>query len=193
MNKSESKYFNTALRMDKALLELLHTKDFEFITVKEICEKAGVNRSTFYLHYETLGDLLNESIAYMNNNFQSYFNDESRLNINEIATADIEHLYLITPQYLLPYLSYIKENKRLFKTVISKANVLGSRDNFNFLFKDVFAPIMSRFNIPENEKMFVISFYINGIIAIIKLWLAGDCKEDIEFISGIITDCIKSL
>ena len=47
LNKSESKYFNTAVRMDKAFLELLGTKSFEYITVKEICEKAGVNRSTF--------------------------------------------------------------------------------------------------------------------------------------------------
>lgn len=42
MNKSESKYFNTAVKMDKAFLELLEKKDFEFITVKEICVKAGV-------------------------------------------------------------------------------------------------------------------------------------------------------
>ena len=47
MNKSESKYFNTAIRMDKAFLELLEKKDFAFITVKEICKSAGVNRSTF--------------------------------------------------------------------------------------------------------------------------------------------------
>ena len=37
MNKNESKYFNTALLMDEALLILLETKEFEFITVKEIC------------------------------------------------------------------------------------------------------------------------------------------------------------
>ena len=54
MNKSESKYFNTALCMDEALISLLKVKDLEYITVKEICEKAGVNRSTFYLHYETI-------------------------------------------------------------------------------------------------------------------------------------------
>lgn len=30
MNKSESKYFNTALRMDEALVELLNQKPFEF-------------------------------------------------------------------------------------------------------------------------------------------------------------------
>lgn len=54
MNRSESKYFSTAVKMDKAFLELLEKKDFAYITVKEICENAGVNRSTFYLHYETI-------------------------------------------------------------------------------------------------------------------------------------------
>ena len=51
MDKNESKYFLTASFMDEALLLLLQKKDFEFITVKELYKKAGVNRSTFYLHY----------------------------------------------------------------------------------------------------------------------------------------------
>ena len=34
MNKAESKYFNTAVKMDEALLELLEKKDFDYITVK---------------------------------------------------------------------------------------------------------------------------------------------------------------
>lgn len=58
MNKNESKYFNTAIKMDQSFLELLEKKDFAYITVKEICHEADVNRSTFYLHYETLDDLL---------------------------------------------------------------------------------------------------------------------------------------
>lgn len=37
MNRSESKYFNTARRMDEALLALLEEKDFAYITVREIC------------------------------------------------------------------------------------------------------------------------------------------------------------
>ena len=44
MNKNESKYFNTAVKMDKALLELLEKKDFEYITIKEICALAEVNQ-----------------------------------------------------------------------------------------------------------------------------------------------------
>ena len=65
LNKSESKYYNTACLMDEALILLLEKKEYNFIMVKGICEKAGVNRSTFYLHYETIDDLLSESIEYL--------------------------------------------------------------------------------------------------------------------------------
>ncbi|MDD6522302.1 MAG: hypothetical protein PUF35_09550 [Subdoligranulum sp.] len=34
-----------------------------------MCEVAGVNRSTFYLHYETMSDLLSESVGRMNEQF----------------------------------------------------------------------------------------------------------------------------
>lgn len=73
MNKSESKYFHTALRMNEALISLLEKKDLEFITVKEICETAGVNRSTFYLHYETISDLMNETVEMVDKRLLSYF------------------------------------------------------------------------------------------------------------------------
>ena len=69
MNRSESRYFATAARMDEAFLTLLAKKNFEYITVKEICEVAEVNRSTFYLHYETMSDLLSESVSRMNEQF----------------------------------------------------------------------------------------------------------------------------
>ena len=73
MNKSESKYFNTARKMDLALISLLKKKPLEYISVSEICKTAGVNRSTFYLHYENIGDLLNETTRYLLNDFLSYF------------------------------------------------------------------------------------------------------------------------
>ena len=58
MKKNESKYFYTAQLMNQALLSLLEKKDIEFITITEITNKAGVSRSTFYLHYEDKEDLI---------------------------------------------------------------------------------------------------------------------------------------
>ena len=87
MNRSESKYFATAARMDEAFLELLEKKDFTYITVKEICEKAGVNRSTFYLHYETVNDLLSECLENIKKRFFDSFANKPNDFIGSIGTV----------------------------------------------------------------------------------------------------------
>ena len=74
MNKNESKYFYTASLMNQAILELLEKKDIEFITITEITQRAGVNRTTFYLHYDNIDDLLEETVSYINKEFVNSFN-----------------------------------------------------------------------------------------------------------------------
>ena len=190
MNKSESKYFNTAVKMDKAFLELLEKKDFEFITVKEICEKAEVNRSTFYLHYETIGDLLDESVQYMFNGFLAYFPNKNGRIMDNIKNAELSDLYLITPQMLKPYLTFIFEHKRLFVTALKKSDLLRLSDSYNKLFTHVLSRIMDRFEIPENRKRYILRFYIYGIIAVIGEWLENDCTESIDFMIDVISEQI---
>ena len=110
MNKSESKYFNTAVRFNKALLSLLEKKAFEYISISEICEKAGVNRSTFYLHYENTSDLLRETIAYVLDNFSSYFSVDIKSVSTKFSNCDLQDLKFVNEKYLYPYLLFIKEN-----------------------------------------------------------------------------------
>ncbi len=44
----------------EAILRLYKTTPFKDITVRKLCETAGYNRSTFYLHYKDIIDLLHE-------------------------------------------------------------------------------------------------------------------------------------
>lgn len=101
LNKSESKYYNTACLMDEALILLLEKKEYSFITIKEICKKAGVNRSTFYLHYETIDDLLSETITYVGKKIQGKFNNKV-LNKQIIKNSKLEDLFLVSSEYLSP-------------------------------------------------------------------------------------------
>lgn len=190
MNKSESKYFNTAVKMDKAFLDLLAEKDFEYITVKDICKRAGVNRSTFYLHYETVADLLDESVAYMSNGFLKYFSENDIG--SKINNSPLDELMFIKPDYIIPYLSYIKDNKKLFQTAVLHSGTLQLDKNYKKLFECVFSPILMRFDVPENERHYTMAFYINGIIALVMEWLKRDCRESIEDIADIIIRNIKS-
>lgn len=49
---------STADAIKEAFMRLLNKKPFDKITVKEIVEECGINRNTFYYHYEDIYDLL---------------------------------------------------------------------------------------------------------------------------------------
>ncbi len=185
MNKSESKYFNTARLMDEALLQLLEKKDFDYITVKEICVKAGVNRSTFYLHYENTNDLLEESLKYIFSRFSEKY-DNSIIDKNKMKNCPVDELILITPQYIIPYLTFLKDHKKLFMVAISKPNVFKIPNSFNEVYEDIFNPILERFSVPQKERKFLLVFYISGMHAIIIEWLRNGCETETEYIADLL-------
>ncbi len=191
MNKSESKYYNTAVKMDEAFLELLNIKEFEYITVKEICEKAKVNRSTFYLHYETVNDLLLETEEYINGKFLSYFIGTEAEKV-EVNSLDDKDLNFIKPKYLVPWLNFIKDNKRLFKTVIKRFNTFDFSNTFGEISSNVITPVLERL-IPEKEdRRYILAFSVEGIMAVVKEWLRNDCDKDVLYVSSLIIRCFNN-
>lgn len=186
MNKSESKYYNTALLMDEALLLLLEKKDYEFITVKEICEKAGVNRSTFYLHYESIDDLLYETIEMINKRFKSAFDNK----VIKPNSLDKEELFLIDDTHLIPYLNFIRENKEIYKLIHNNPFIFKSQDVFHNLYNELFSVILDKFGVPKEEQEYVFAFFSFGLVAIIQKWIENDCEDDILKIAEIMKNMI---
>ena len=190
MNKNQSKYFNTAIKMDEALITLLEKKDFEYITIKEICDTAGVNRSTFYLHYENTSHLLKETTRYIiDKHFAYYQTDKDRISL-QFKACKREELLFITDDYLVPYLTFIKNNQRLFKVSIKQFNALNMDEVYGRMFEHIFNPILERFHIPEKKRAYVIKFYLTGIFAIVMEWLDKDCSDDMATVIAVIIDCV---
>ena len=190
MNKNESKYFNTAIRMDEALITLLEKKDFEYISIKEICDTAGVNRSTFYLHYENTSDLLKETTRYIIDKHLAYYEiDQKRISL-QFETCTREELLFITDEYLEPYLTFIKDNQRLFKISIKQFNSLSMNEVYSQMFDHIFSPILERFHVSEKERAYVMKFYLTGVFAIVMEWLDKNCSDDMKTVIKVITDCV---
>ena len=190
MNKNESKYFNTAIRMDEALITLLEKKDFEYITIKEICDTAGVNRSTFYLHYENISDLLKETTRYIVDKHLAYYEIDQKRILLQFETCKREELLFITDEYLTPYLTFIRDNQRIFKVSIKQFHTMNMDEVYGQMFEHIFSPILARFCVPEAERTYVMKFYLTGVFAIIMEWLSNSCSDDIKTITKIITDCV---
>src|SRR5574344_1336993 len=186
MSKSESKYFNTDLLMDEALVLLLEKKSFEFITIKEICLKAGVNRSTFYLHYENTSDLLKECLEYVNNEFTKQFPTSTTVDVDNLP---LDELLLINDRYLLPYLQFVKEHVTFYKSIYNHPEVFGTANAYERLTSRLFYPILDRYHVSDEDKPYMIEYYIKGMTSLIMMWANNGCKEDIQHIA----DLIKSL
>ncbi|MBQ4561699.1 MAG: TetR/AcrR family transcriptional regulator [Clostridia bacterium] len=190
MNRSESKYFNTAIKMDLALISLLGKKSIEYISVSEICTLAGVNRSTFYLHYENIGELLDEAARYLLDDFLSYFSTDTRSVALGLRDCELKELMFISDRYLTPYLLYIKDRKRVFATALAHNKILGFENVYKQMFENIFDPILDRFGYPLNDRKYVMAYYLNGINAIILEWLREDCCREVGEIAKIISVCI---
>ncbi|MCC8072862.1 MAG: TetR/AcrR family transcriptional regulator [Clostridiales bacterium] len=191
MNKSESKYFNTALLMNEALIDLLKTKDLEYITVKEICEKAGVNRSTFYLHYETILDLADEALDNVTKRFLSYFKHKEGEITGKISSCELSDLVFITKDYLRPYLQFIYDNKNIYRANFRNPNNMQVDKQYELLKTYILEPVFNRFEIPNKFHKYFTAYYIEGISAIIKEWLNTNCSDSIDDIIRVIEECVR--
>ena len=178
--------------MDGALLELLDEKELPYITVKEICARAGVSRSTFYLHYETIGDLLTEWTEAMNRGFLDFMAMDSRGFVEDSPQRTGDELYLVTPKYLIRYLEFVREHRRLYRTALDNAEALQLDGVCDRMYEEVIAPILDRYGVPARDRRYIMAFYINGLVAVMSEWLRGGCAESVEHIAKLIQQCVPA-
>lgn len=185
MNKNESKYFYTANLMNQALLLLLEKKDIEFISVTEITQKAGVSRSTFYLHYDNIYELFEETIENLHKEFINSFTDKTPPNMTSKSDA-----FLITENQLIPYLNFCRKNKRILKLIHQKPTLFQKEKTYKTMYDTIFYPAISHFLKNENEKIYCLEFFTQGVAGIIRKWIDLDCVTEISELIEIIKNCV---
>ena len=142
------------------------------------------------LHYENTADLLAETGQRLLDDFRSYFMVDTVALTAHFADCEEKELNFITEEYLHPYLSYIRDNRHVFATILKHANSFHFDAVFQRLFQHVFDPILHRFGYPAEERKYVMMFYLSGINALVLEWLKDGCRKSIEEVSHIIRECI---
>ena len=90
-------------------------------------------------------------------------------------------------------MTYIREHKEVFATVVQHYKVLGFDGVYERMFDHIFDPILDRFNYPKNNRQYAMMYYLNGTNAIIAEWLKNGCDRSIQEITGIISDCVYGI
>ena len=194
MNRSESKFQNTAAKMGSAFMTLLESKEFADISIMDICQKAGVNRSTFYAHYDNTYDLLKETYQGMIGNFLTECTFDDPVDISDMRKLSKDDLNFATPKYLLPYLEYIQKHKKLYRIYAENAHVFEASKMDDYMIENLFAPIYAKHGVTDKKLVYYMQkYFLKGIDAIITEWVRNDCEDDVLFICEIITYCVRPM
>lgn len=152
--------------LKNALMDLLSEKgSVTKISVRELCERADLNRSTFYAHYSEPKELLEEVEA-------------------ELLDATREHLQKIGAEndigahrYLLSFLIYVKENDKPFRTLLIDAGDPEFRSKF---MQQSIIQFVENLNIsfPKDQEQYIYSYILNGSTGVIIQWMRSDYSID---------------
>ena len=164
MRKQPQVTEQTRANLRQAFWELYAERPVEKISVREITDRAGYNRATFYLYYHDVYELLEEIEGMVLGNIERLVN-ERLLKGDKLEFS--QHMGLVLR---------LAQRSRDYTRVL-----LGPHGDpaFSQRLKEIISPLVDRFFLPDAElddqaRGIVREFYLSGIIAIIRTWTAAD-------------------
>lgn len=77
--------------LQDTVIKLLQTQPLQSISVKEVCQRAGINRSTFYSYYDNIQDLVadieNETLTWLDHAIATAFKTTLRADLEPVITS----------------------------------------------------------------------------------------------------------
>ncbi len=165
----------TRMMLKNSLIKLLKEKPISSLTVKEICELADINRSTFYSHYTDQFDLLSHIEDDVLNDMQETL---GVYNFNKEEEA---------LQMTVKMLEYIVENQEVCQTLLSE-NVNADFQNkvMNFAQQFILSGLEDMEKHDQQVSEYMTVFVVSGTIHIIKKWLRNGMDQSPQQLATII-------
>lgn len=172
----------TKRMLKEGLLRLLEEKPLEKIHVNELCRESGINRATFYRHYETPNDVLAE----LEKDFASEFlTNISRQQPQSIAEAQ---------QMMEGLCAQIHDHADIFK-VLFRCN---SDEDMRRKLADVYRQLWELrkeewqgSNVDEETIKMIITMLCGGCYCLLRYWIMCDIPKTPKEISAILCNLIR--
>ena len=172
------------LAIENAFINLVEIKGFSNITIKEIAEKAMVNRNTIYLNYGSKESILE---AIVRGSIQKYF---GRLTTEYFKTMGVNRRKIETMYRNL--FKVVEDNIELYRILLTDNTSTGYlQPVFNRLRKTIEELIK-----PSNQNKIKISFLINGVIGVLRNYITlatGTEEENIKILTDLTFSIVRQL
>lgn len=177
--KHEVTTYNTKKSLAESLKKAMRAKAFSKITVSEIINDCGVNRKTFYYHFEDIYALL-------------------KWMFEEEAIEVVKHFDLLVDyeEAIRFVMSYVDENEYIISCAYDS---IGRDEMKRFFYADFMGVVTSVIDAAEatfekkvdpDFKEYVAKFYTEAISGMLIDWVKDRDKHDREKVVGYLTTLI---
>ena len=163
MEKKEDRRVTMTRRLLKdALTDILRTEDIYHVSIRELCQRADINRTTFYKYYgsqfDLLADMENDMLEFLSQTIRAYASDQKIIirTVCEYLESHLEFGRLIVNNNVDPLFP-----QRLFAQEILRESVMRNYGSMP----------------DETAQEYLFNYVIYGAYRIICLWINKDQRE----------------
>jgi AcrR family transcriptional regulator len=174
--KTDRKTRYTRMVLQDSLIELMKEKPITKITIKELCTKADINRSTFYAHYTDLYDLLHKIE-------EETFSWAKEAVSNLMGMPDKQE----TMKILEGIFQNLIENSKHLQVLMSEQGDMDFQKKvFTLIYEQIGINLSKTGNgsAEANESYFI--FVVNGSVGLIRHWLKHGLKKSAREMADVI-------
>ncbi len=164
----------TKRMLKEALIRLLTGKTLDKITITELCQEAGINRTTFYRYYEVPRDVLME--------MQSEFFEETFAHFQKTLTVnDVEYFFVC-----------LYEHAELVKLFFKYNSDTDWSNIFSHIYNYFPKKIMKKTfqNIDDNSVKLLSTYLTGGVYCLARQWIMEDIPMEPKDVAAIVLNIL---
>ena len=172
--KNNQRYRQTEQRIMEVFSEMVSKKEIQEITVREICEAAQINRTTFYMHFQDVYDLMNQI-------------EHQLMSISGQIFSEPTPDYNLHDRFVT-FFGFIEQHKDFFRAYLSNRQEIhvldGSLSNKALhRYQDLTVRLGYE---NERELQYHNAFFKAGLTALVREWIQGGCVETTKELADIL-------
>ncbi|HET9954025.1 MAG TPA: TetR/AcrR family transcriptional regulator [Polyangiaceae bacterium] len=165
--------------LHSALIELILERNFDELTVQDVCERADVGRSTFYTHFADLEDLLLSGFDELRGVLRAV-PDDAEPNLAPLPGAQRSGSQRSGSQPAVPHtpaplafsrdlIAHTHENRRLFRAMVGKRSGRAIQKRFRQLLLDLIQEDLASV-LPAGAQREATAHYLTGAFFELLMW-----------------------
>ena len=184
-SRQERRVRRTRTMTLNGFIQLMQQKPVKDISVRELADLVDINRSTFYLHYTDIYDLLEQT----ENNLMEQF-------LSIIDTNQTEHTLQDFEKKLERFFTVLSENQPLCRALMSPNGDIAFVRRLEKLIAENGIKKLRRLSnekdLDAQDLEYVTSFFLSGCIGMVDLWLQNNCKQSAQHMATISVNLFRA-